>query len=149
MKLKLNWGTGIAIVIAIFMIITIATVVYLMNQDVELVTDDYYKKELKYQNQIERIERTNELDEKLQIIYSKDAIKLILPSGQIGRQITGEIHLYRPSDSKMDINIPLSADSSGLQLIPVARLAKGYWKVKILWETIDNDYYTEKSVMIN
>ena len=52
MKLKLNWGTGIAIVIAIFMVITIATVVYLMNQDVELVTDDYYKKELKEQTSL-------------------------------------------------------------------------------------------------
>ena len=61
MKLKLSWGTGIVISFVVFMSSTLAVVIYLMNQDVDLVTRDYYKKELAYQDQIERIERTNKM----------------------------------------------------------------------------------------
>ena len=48
-KSKFNWGTGILITIIIFMVITIGTVVFLMNQDVDLVTSDYYNKGIQHQ----------------------------------------------------------------------------------------------------
>ena len=76
---KFSWGTGILIVIIIFMTLTITTVVYLMNQDVDLVTDNYYAKEIKYQQQIDRMNRTNEMDEELKINSEDGYIRLIFP----------------------------------------------------------------------
>ena len=55
MKLQISWGTGIVIAFAIFMAVTVSTAVYMMNQDVNLVADDYYDQEIKYQQQIDRI----------------------------------------------------------------------------------------------
>ena len=53
-KSKFNWGTGILITIIVFMIVPIGTVVFLMNQDVDLVATDYYNKGIQHQEQIDR-----------------------------------------------------------------------------------------------
>lgn len=149
MNLKISWGTGIVIVIAIFMIITISTVVYLMNQDVYLVADDYYDKEIKYQQQIDRMERVKKLDAKNIIALNGSIVNVNLPKSVLKNDLTGEIYFYRPSDEKNDIKIPLSIDSLGLQVIPVNSLAKGLWTVKINWMTGDKEYYTEKRIRLD
>ena len=60
--IKMNWGKGIAAVYICFVVIILGFVFYFMNQDVDLVTHKYYDEEIKYQEQIERMKRTNELE---------------------------------------------------------------------------------------
>ncbi|NNG27607.1 MAG: nitrogen fixation protein FixH [Ignavibacteriaceae bacterium] len=148
MKLQISWGTGIVIAFAIFMGVTVSTAVYLMNQDVNLVADDYYDQEIKYQQQIDRINRTNKLDEKNIIVFNGSAINVTIPESLIGRDLTGEIYFYRPSDKTSDIKIPLYPDTLGLQVIPVSSLEKGLWAVKVNWLTGDNEYYAEERIFI-
>jgi len=148
-KLQISWGTGIVIVFAIFMGVTVSTAVYLMNQDVNLVADDYYDQEIKYQQQIERIKRTNKLDEKNIIAFNGSAINVTIPESLISRDLTGEIYFYRPSDQKSDIKIPLYPDTLGVQVIPVSSLEKGLWAVKVNWLTGDNEYFAEERIFIH
>jgi hypothetical protein len=147
-KLKISWGTGIVIVFVIFMSVTISTAVYLMNQDVNLVADDYYDQEIKYQKQIDRIKRTNKLDEKNIIMFNGSAINVTIPESLISRDLTGEIYFYRPSDEKSDIKIPLYTDSLGVQVIPVSSLEKGLWAVKVNWLVGEIEYFVEKRIFI-
>ena len=79
-KNKLNWGTGILITIIVFMIITISTVVYLMNQDVDLVASDYYDKGIHHQAQIDRMNRTNKMGDEVSINRENGFIRLVLPN---------------------------------------------------------------------
>jgi len=148
-KLQISWGTGIVIAFAIFMGATISTAVYLMNQDVNLVADDYYDQEIKYQQQIDRVKRTNKLDEKNIIAFNGSAINITIPESLISRDLTGEIYFYRPSDEKSDIKIPLYTDTLGVQVIPVTSLEKGLWAVKVNWLTGENEYFAEKRIFIN
>ena len=47
--MKLNWGKGIFITYALFFVMIMSVVVYMSSLDVNLVTEDYYEKELKHQ----------------------------------------------------------------------------------------------------
>ncbi len=149
MKINFNWGTGIVIAFVIFMggIITIA--VYLMNQDVNLVADDYYDQEIKYQQQIDRIKRTKKLDTKNIITFNGTTVNVTIPKSLLKSNLTGEIYFYRPSDENIDIKIPLHTDSLGVQVIPVSGLEKGSWTVKVNWLTGKKEYFVEKHIFIN
>ncbi|MCG6915274.1 FixH family protein, partial [bacterium BMS3Abin03] len=91
MKKKANWGTGIFISYSVFMLLTIITAVYFMNQDVSLVTDDYYQQELKYQDQIDKIERTNALSEKPAIDFDGLGVNISFPKLLIEKNVVGKI----------------------------------------------------------
>lgn len=148
-KSKFNWGTGILIAIIVFMAITVSTVIYLMNQKVDLVTDNYYAKEIKYQQQIDMMNRTNEMGEAVTINSEEEFVKIIFPKSLIEKKLTGTVQFYRPSDSGKDFTLPLVLDSSSQQLVPSKILQKGYWKVIVNWNQDSLDYVKESSFVIN
>jgi len=148
-KSKFNWGTGILITIIIFMIITIGTVVFLMNQDVDLVASDYYNKGIQHQDQIDRINRTNEMDEAVEISPENGFVRLIFPKSFTQKVLNGTIQFYRPSDSKKDFSVDLVIDTSAQQLISTQSMDKGYWTIKLNWTQDSVEYYKESSFVIN
>ena len=148
-KSKFNWGTGILISIIVFMIITIGTVVFLMNQDVDLVASDYYDKGIQHQKQIDRENRTNSMSEAVQIIPENGFVRLAFPKSYSQKSLTGTIQFYRPSDSKKDFALSISIDTSARQLIPTQNLEKGYWKIKLNWTLDSIEYYKESSFVLN
>jgi len=148
-KSRINWGTGILITIIIFMSITVLTGVYLMNQDVQLVTDNYYEKDLKYQNQIDKLNRTVALEEKVEIKFDGLNVELIFPLSFEVDKISGEVYFYRPSDGKKDFTIPLTLNSEARQIIPVTRIDKGFWRIKLSWTSDGIEYYNERAITVN
>ena len=148
-KSKFNWGTGILITIIVFMVITISTVVYLMNQDVDLVASDYYDKGIHHQEQIDRMNRTNKMGDEVSISPENGFVRLTLPKSFIQKNLVGSIHFYRPSNSKKDFVVALSVDTSAQQIIPTQNMDKGYWKVKLNWTQDAVEYYKESSFVIN
>jgi hypothetical protein len=148
-KSWINWGTGILITIIIFMTITILTGIYLMNQDVQLVTENYYEKDLKYQQQIDKMNRTAALDEKTEIKFDGSIVEIIFPESFKYQNISGEVYFYRPSDKKKDFILPLSLSSELKQIIPVTRIDKGFWRIKLSWSSDGSEYYNERAITIN
>jgi hypothetical protein len=148
-KSKFNWGTGILITIIVFMIITIGTVVFLMNQDVDLVASDYYNKGIQHQDQIDRVNRTNLMDEAVQINSENGFLRLVFPKSFAQKNFNGTIQFYRPSNSKKDFSIPISIDTSAQQIVSTQSLDKGYWTVKLNWTQDSIEYYKESSFVIN
>lgn len=148
-KNKFSWGTGILITIIVFMVIIISAVVYLMNQDVDLVASDYYNKGIHHQEQIDRMNRTNKMGDEVSISPENGFIRLTLPKSFVQKNLTGVIQFYRPSNGKKDFAVALSIDSSGQQLISTNSMDKGYWKVKLNWIQDAVEYYKESSFVIN
>jgi hypothetical protein len=148
-KSKFNWGTGILIVIIVFMVVLISTTVFLMNQDVDLVEADYYDKGIHHQTQIEKMNRTNAIGDEVSINIENSFIRLILPKPLKEEKYSGTIQFYRPSDSKKDFAIDLEIDSLGQQIIPTQNIEKGYWKIKLNWLQDTVGYYKESSFVIN
>ena len=95
MKIKWNWGWGILLTIILFMGLTLARVLYFMNRDVDLVTDHYYDKEIKYQQQIDKEKRTVKLNENLNVEYSGSLLHVMFPKDSA---ISGDLYFYRPAN---------------------------------------------------
>lgn len=144
----MSWGKKIAVLYIGFVVLTLAFVFFAMNQRVDLVTDNYYEKELKYQEQIDKSKRTKELKEKTDIQLLGKTIKIKFPSLPNKNIQKDFILFYRPSDPSKDIKIQVSADSLGFQLIPVEKISAGFWKIKLNWTSGGFEFYDESIINI-
>ena len=149
MKIKFNWGSGIAAVYILFMIGIIIMVIIFMNQDVSLESKDYYTKGIKYQNEIDKMKRSKGLPEQLNISAEQTSVVFKFPKIFSSKEINGKIYFYRPSDATKDFSVNVVLDSSSSQLIPTINFVKGLWKIKVDWNVKDNSYLDEKIVMVN
>lgn len=147
--MKISWGTKIAAVYILFVIGVLIMVFVFMNQEVHLVTDNYYAKELEYQNHIDKVNRTNQLEEQLDIRNQQTFIKFIFPKQFDYKTIKGTINFYRPSDPAKDISFEITPDSFNTQIVSTEKLTKGIWKVKVDWLANNISYYNEKIIMVN
>jgi hypothetical protein len=148
-KIKWNWGTGILLSIIIFMTILVGLVYIFMSEDVDLVTRDYYSKELKYQKQIDKINNTTEMRKEVGIAFLNNSVQLTFPDSVFDKKASGTIYFYRPSGSKKDFSVPMAVSVNNTQFINTSELEKGLWKVKVEWGMEGKDFYSEKSLIIN
>jgi nitrogen fixation protein FixH len=120
------------------------------SQKVDLVSADYYEKELKFQGQIDRAERTHREASGTAIAYdaARQQITVSLPPGHGQGNVSGSIELYRPSAAEMDRAIKLEPDAHGIQRLDAAGLAPGLWKVRITWTAENQNYYLEQKVVV-
>lgn len=144
---RISWGTGIVIAIIIFVVVVLAQTIYLMNQKVDLVEEDYYKKGIEYQKDIDVQKKSRELSEQIRFDFNGQYLIVDFPKELSESKLSGEILLYRPSDSGLDIKLPVSTDSLS-QIIPVSNLKKGFWRVKLKWQYDGQDYYDETSFRV-
>ncbi|WP_276495920.1 FixH family protein [Pontibacter litorisediminis] len=120
-----------------------------MQQDVGLVSKDYYEQEIQYQDQIERVKRTQALgDVMLQYRAEDKTVLLQLPATYQGKSLNGTITLFRPSNDKLDKQIPLQLGRDQSQLLEVADLESGLWKVRVSFSADGEDYYSEKTIQV-
>ncbi|GAB1442086.1 hypothetical protein MASR2M39_09210 [Ignavibacteriales bacterium] len=145
---KLNWGHGIAIFLVVFLLLNIAVVLYTFSQDVELVTDNYYERELKYEDQIIRERRGMDLPDSLKINLNNSTLIISYPSSLLKNTLNGNIHLYRPDQKKFDYNIKIDYDSEGQQKINMEGKAPGKWKISILLSDGSLDYLFKKDIYL-
>lgn len=146
---KLNWGKSIAIFYIMFVLWLLGFALYTKSEDVNLVTENYYEQELQYQDQINKINRTKNLPEQVSIKYSGDQIGLTFPDIFSKDDIEGKVHLYRPSDNKLDLFENIELDAANQMEIPVSKLAKGLWKVKVDWQVKSDGYFNEQIILVN
>jgi hypothetical protein len=146
---KTNWGTGIAIVIVLFLVFTIAQVLVIHNYvDYDLVEEEYYAAEIKYQTQIEKIKRAKNLDEPLNIKINNETIEFTFPSIFNSTSILGNIFFYKPSDDLLDKNVPIKLDDKNYMAFSTKDLASGLWKIKVDWEVEGVTYFNEEFLMV-
>jgi hypothetical protein len=99
----MNWGKGIIIAMSSFVIFILTLVFTLMSNRVDLTSDDYYKKEIGFQNEIEAQRLGQKFDRKLIIQQSKNSIFFEFKDSLPAK--IGTIEFNRPSDQKLDKTI--------------------------------------------
>lgn len=146
--MKFNWGTGIVIGMLCFMIFILQYVIRVQTDskfDNELVTEQYYEKEIEVDDNYQKEKNLNELGNKFYVSATSEGIFIQFPEDFDYHNIQGNISLYRPSDQKMDTNISIELSSSAM-LIPKNALADGRWDIIIDWQYKGNQYYTKQSL---
>jgi nitrogen fixation protein FixH len=146
--MKINWGTGIVIGLILFMGFILA-MVFMMSTDkkynYDLVTDEYYKEELKFQEEIDAENNSLLLSEKVRILRKPEGLLLIFPKEVVENKIIGTVNLYRPSNKRLDFEIPLELFKSEL-LISKDQLLDGRWNIIVRWRSNDKDYLFKEEI---
>ncbi|OQX76018.1 MAG: hypothetical protein B6D61_09415 [Bacteroidetes bacterium 4484_249] len=148
MKIKWNWGTKLFIFTTMFMIFILVFVYLTTLQDRTLVEDEYYQHSLVFQEKINKINNSNALQEKVEIIEGPQHISITFQTFFNPAEISGTIHFYRPSNIKGDVIIPIELDSTRQIVYPVKKLMRGRYIVKIDYKYKDKEFYQEKSIFI-
>lgn len=117
----MSWGKGIIIGMGLFMGFIITLVVIMMRQDIDLVQEDYYQKELEYDKQYNAETNYMSAQDSIRMELSSNELSLYFPEEfQTGK---ASIQLMRPNDKKMDLTFSL--DTKEKVSIPMKSLAKG------------------------
>jgi hypothetical protein len=148
MKKESFWGKGVWILYGGFVLFILGCVAVVAVQHIDLVESDYYEKGLDYQKQIKRIEMGSNEAPSVGTTLGNKGITINFNPEYISRDFKGKVLLFRPSDARLDFEIPLKLDSLGYQDIRDSRLQKGYWRVKISWQADGDSYYSEHQVFI-
>lgn len=143
----MNWGKKILIVYIAFVAGIVFMVFKSSTQNKDLVTTDYYARELKYQDRIDEIKRTDALSEPLQYHISDNAITILFPKDFAGKKLVGEAVLYCPSDKQKDIKKTFTVHDQALQFtLPGG--SNGLYELQVSWQDGGVTYYFEKKIFI-
>ncbi|MEO9893989.1 FixH family protein [Aurantibacter sp.] len=146
--MKINWGTSIVIAFIAFISFILYFVVRMSTEvkaEHDLVTEDYYKDELGYQEDIDAEQNAKDLFSELEINISEEGLNITFPQNQNVSNIKGHVFLYRPSNKRLDFDFPLSLSNSHL-LIPDKSLLDGRWNIKIVWEYNNESYLHKENI---
>jgi len=143
----MNWGYKILFVYAVFVAGISFLVVKSSNQKIDLVTTDYYAKELRYQQRIDETNRVNFLSEPVKYGIKDNNIIVLFPKDFSGKKLSGEIVLYCPSDEDKDVKQNFSIQGLSVA-IPASSFNKGYYILQVSWRADSLTYYFEGKVLM-
>ncbi|OQP40807.1 hypothetical protein A4H97_14435 [Niastella yeongjuensis] len=144
----LNWGHKLIGVFLIFVGMMSYLVYRCIHTNYDLVSKEYYKEELSYQQVIDGTTRANQLGNKISISQTGNELVLHLPAEMKHTTVKGTAWFYYAADAKRDRNITLNPDAEGVQTINSGLFLPGNYTVKIRWESNGQQYYSEEFVTI-
>ena len=139
--MKISWGKGIAISLVVFVVVVGVMVVISFMHKTDLVANNYYEKELKYQDQIEMMKNYASLNEKITVKQTGNSLVIRFPKSIDFTNAMGVVKFYHPSEEVNDFTLPLKLDSDGVMALNWDKTSKGLWKVQLNWSLNDKKYF--------
>jgi nitrogen fixation protein FixH len=107
-----------------------------MKEPVNLVSKEYYREEIAYQDVIDSRKNTSTLSS-------------TLPAEMKHKKTAGKILLYYPANAKYDRQFTLQTDTTAFQALSKETLMPGNYVVKITWQAGGTNYYSEQPITIH
>ncbi len=148
MKIKFNWGTGITLVLILFVSFIVSFIIFSQTEFINFVSEDYYPKALKYEEQIQRIQNTKALSEPVKTEQNETQITVKFPNYFKDKDISGTLHFYYILDFRLDKSVKLNLNQNLQQTIDTQYFPKGRYFLKIDWQTPEKSYYQENEIII-
>lgn len=142
----MNFGNWIVVAFVVFAAFIGTLVTVCVKQDINLVSKNYYKDELDYQDQITRINNAARLPVNPIVGKIGSALRISFESNLSVAK--GELKLFCPSDPEMDRAFALSLDSGNSQSFDVSAAKPGMYKAKLLWTMDGKEYFVEEVIYL-
>jgi hypothetical protein len=149
MKIKFNWGTGIFIFIALFLLACSFVIYKSFQERNDLVVEEYYPQGLEYQKQIDRFANANSLTGKIEITEVLDGLQITYPKELKGKDVKGQVIFFRPSDENADFRDSIQFDTVMVQRISLQQKIKGKYIAKFFWTMDGKEFAHESTVRFN
>jgi hypothetical protein len=143
----MSWGTKIVIVFTMFATGIMYMVIKSGSEKIELVTADYYVKELNYQSKIDATSRAKALVDTLVIAASTKQLNVVLPAFFDGKKTIGEMLLYCSWDAAKDKKQAINQNNR-IVTLPTNQQLHGPYKVQLSFVCDGLQYYFEKNVTL-
>ncbi len=145
----MNWGNKLILIFIAFGAMMSYLVYRCMKVPVNLVSKEYYREEIAYQEVIDSRKNTGMLSTALQLTEDKETIGLTLPAEMKHKKTAGKILLYYPANAKYDRQFSLQTDTAAFQSLSKETLIPGNYIVKISWQSDGTHYYSEQPFTIH
>jgi hypothetical protein len=144
-----NWGHGVIIALATFMIFILSMMFLFPNgqKNSEMVTDNYYEEELKYQDVIDAKKRADELKEKPAYSQNPAGIRISFPKDYNNSITKVKFVLKRTDDQNLDVHKTVQLDANQSFLIPAQVLKLGNYTLRLNWTKDKTDYRMDYDVI--
>jgi hypothetical protein len=123
----MNWGRGIILAMALFMGFILFLVVNIMLHTVDLESEDYYKKEINYEQEITAMKNFNAVNSRIGVSSNAEFVVFQLPEKTKIREV--EIHFFRPNNTKLDKLFQVNGTKT--YLVPKTTLEKGNYSIQL------------------
>jgi hypothetical protein len=143
------WPIGIIAFFALALVFLVTFVIWASRQREDLVAQNYYDNEVRFQKQLDQMNRTQPLASQVAVAYDAVLrnIVITLPAAQAVNAV-GQIKLYRPSDAALDRSVPLAVNNNGVQQLDAKSLPAGLWKIRVQWSVDGDEYFLDRSVVV-
>ena len=140
----MNWGKGIIIFMASFMTFILWMVFTLMSKNTDLESEDYYKKEIAYEQEIQAQRNANDAKEKVKISENKEFIILQFPVKE--KIDTVSVEFFKPNDKKGD---QLFAEvGTKTMMVEKKKLQKGVYLINIHYQIATKKFLQKEEIML-
>lgn len=150
MKFKINWGWGIVIFLFIF-VASILIRIYIANQQqINLVTPEYYPKGIAYEDDIKKKNNYKSLEQRLSVVQNNDNLIVTLPGRSKDHSMSGTVLVYHPANYEDDSLFTFQFDDSIRVLeIPISFMKRGVYEIQADWQEDSVFYYAVESIYVN
>lgn len=150
MKIKWNWGTGIVIAMVLFMAFILQFVYrasMVAKYEHSLVSEDYYKDEIHYQEEIDKVNKGTALKENISVIQNENGLLIRFPKEFEASSLSGTVYFQRLSNEKLDFSKDIKDNLSDHTIfISDEQLVDGKWELKIDWKVKDESYLYKETL---
>lgn len=147
--MKISWGHGVVIALGAFILFILGMIFFFPNgqKNSELITDNYYEEELKYQEVIDAKNLADRLTEKPSVTVEKPGITVTFPEAFNNQNTKFSFYLFRTDDKNLDIKKEFTLSEKNAHLIPAKVLSKGNYTLKVLWTSGKTKYQRDFDIV--
>lgn len=146
--MKFHFGHGVAVTLTAFALLMAWFMYRAISTSEALVTEDYYGKELKFQDDIDMLERAAAHGEMVRMEITGQALHITFPPTLKGEPITGTLELMRPNDARADQLLSIEADTTGTCVLAAAGWPRGLYRARLDWRAKGEDHLTEQRLVV-
>ena len=146
---KFNWGHGIMLALASFILFILFMILIFPQgqQNAEVISDHYYEDELAYQDVINAKNNADELSTKPVFTQNNQGITITFPQNIDPDGGKANFLLFRTNDSNLDVKKDVELSANHSFTIPAKILADGSYTLKIKWMTGKKLYQIDYDVL--
>lgn len=148
MKIKFNWGTGIAVFLVLFVLLAFYFIYFSFQHHNDLVVDDYYEQGANYDEQMLINKRSYPFTDSIKVENGDSFVTLTIAPSIAQMTDSIQAHFYFPSDKRNDYKVSIY-DFGNTTRVDKNFLSKGRYILKFSWYSGDEKYMTSQDFYVS